>query len=72
MGHLHVRRQTKAQLENHFYRHAVVFGLVNTGLAVFNLLTSPDELWFIYTLFGWGIGLAWHGCKVILAAMEVR
>jgi hypothetical protein len=39
---------------------ALVFGVVNTGLAVFNLLTTPHQLWFIYPLFGWGIGLAAH------------
>ncbi len=44
--------------------HAMVYGLVNAGLAGLNLATSPHYLWFIWPLFGWGIGLAAHGLSV--------
>lgn len=40
--------------------HALVYGLVNAGLIGLNLLTAPGQLWFVYPLFGWGIGLLAH------------
>jgi len=46
--------------------HALVLVLVNAGLIALNLLTTPQRLWFVFVLFGWGIGLfahalsAWH------------
>ena len=47
-----------------FYSHLTVYILVNAGLAILNLLTSPDHIWFVWPLFGWGIGLASHGFSV--------
>jgi hypothetical protein len=44
-----------------FYAHLTVYLLVNTGLAALNLLTTPQHIWFIWSLFGWGIGVASHG-----------
>ncbi len=49
-----------------FYIHAIVYAAVNTGLAVIDLLTGP-ALWFFWSLFGWGIGLAAHGLCVFRA-----
>jgi hypothetical protein len=28
------------------------------------LLTAPDQIWFFWSLIGWGIGLAAHGLSV--------
>ncbi|HEX4584325.1 MAG TPA: 2TM domain-containing protein [Burkholderiaceae bacterium] len=47
-----------------FYIHATVYVLVNALLAVINLGTSHGEVWFVWPLFGWGIGLAAHGISV--------
>ena len=44
-----------------FYGHALVFVLVNLGLAAYNIAVTPDRLWFVFTLAGWGIGLLAHG-----------
>jgi hypothetical protein len=44
-----------------FYIHLVSYLLVNAALAVTNLLTSPEYLWFIWPLMGWGVGLIIHG-----------
>jgi hypothetical protein len=49
-----------------FYQHLVVYILVNAGLAVINLTSNPDEIWFTYPLLGWGIGIAAHGLTVFL------
>jgi hypothetical protein len=42
-------------------RVEVLFTIVNVGLAAYNLATTPDRIWFIYVLGGWGIGLVAHG-----------
>jgi hypothetical protein len=44
-----------------FYWHVAVFALVNAALCAINLNTSPDYLWFLWPLAGWGVGLALHG-----------
>ena len=51
------------------YIHAAVYGLVITGLLLLNLLTSPGYLWFLWPLFGWGIGLAAHALAVFGARL---
>jgi len=47
-----------------FYIHATVYVLVNAVLIGINLLTAPDQIWFFWSLIGWGIGLAAHGLSV--------
>jgi transcriptional regulator with XRE-family HTH domain len=41
-----------------FRRHLLVFAVVMSGLAAFNLFHNPDHLWVIYPALGWGIPLA--------------
>ncbi len=59
------RAKQRVELVRGFYGHALVFVLVNIGLAAYNIALSPDRLWFIYTVFGWGIGLVAHGVYVM-------
>jgi hypothetical protein len=47
-----------------FYVHLTVYILVNAGLWLINLLTSPAAFWFYWPLLGWGIGLAAHAVAV--------
>ncbi|MEY3367335.1 MAG: hypothetical protein RI973_490 [Bacteroidota bacterium] len=47
-----------------FYQHLMSYILVNFFLLVLNLLTTPDSLWVVYPLLGWGIGLAFHYVEV--------
>lgn len=47
-----------------FYRHLIVYVVVNVLLTTIDLLTTPDKLWFYWPLAGWGLGLALHGLKV--------
>lgn len=47
-----------------YYSHLASFAAVNAFLMILNLATSPSNLWFIYPLFGWGIGLAIHTANV--------
>ncbi len=56
--------ERRADAKIGFRNHAMIYGLVNAGLAGLNLATSPHYLWFVWPLFGWGIGLAAHGLSV--------
>jgi hypothetical protein len=47
-----------------FYRHAMIYGLVNLFLIILNLIRTPDHWWFVWSVFGWGIGLVAHGISV--------
>ena len=43
-----------------FLIHAVIYGLVQIGLIVINLLVASEFIWFPFPLVGWGIGLTMH------------
>ncbi|TRX16457.1 2TM domain-containing protein [Flavobacterium franklandianum] len=47
-----------------FYGNLIAYVVVNIGLMVINLLTSPAYLWFFWPMLGWGIGVVFHGMKV--------
>ena len=47
-----------------FYFHLVTYVLVNAVLVVINLLTSPEYLWFMWSILGWGVGLIIHAFSV--------
>jgi 2TM domain-containing protein len=62
-----------------FIAHAIVFGLVMTGLIVLNVclivFTSANFPWAIFPLVGWGIGLTFHyvyGYRRAAEAARVR
>lgn len=58
--------QARKQVEKikGFYRNLTAYFIVIISLAIINLNTSPEYLWFFWPLFWWGIGLAFHGMKV--------
>ncbi len=43
-----------------FYLHLLAYLIINAALAVINLLSSPQYLWFVWSLLAWGIGVALH------------
>ena len=49
-----------------FLIHLGVYVLVVGLLAALNLYRNPDDLWFIWVLLGWGIGVAAHGLAILL------
>lgn len=55
-----------------FFAHATVYLLVNSGLVVLNLSQQDGKLWALAPLFGWGIGLLFHGMAVFLHAPGAR
>jgi len=50
-----------------FYSHLIVYIFVNILLIMINLLTDSSSWWFIYSLLGWGIGLATHGLNTFVS-----
>jgi len=49
-----------------FYSHLIVYAIVNIGLFLLNVFTSPGTWWFYWPLMGWGIGLFFHGMGVFV------
>lgn len=47
-----------------FYMHLFQYVIVIAGLALLNIATSPQYLWFIWPALGWGVGIAAHGLSV--------
>ncbi|MFM2400176.1 MAG: hypothetical protein RL341_2333 [Pseudomonadota bacterium] len=47
-----------------FYGHLLSYVLVNALLAAINLIFSPKQIWFVFPLMGWGIGVAVHAFSV--------
>lgn len=58
------KAQKKVEEIKGFYGNLFSYVVVNAGLAVLNLVTYPQYLWFLYPLIGWGIGVAIHGMSV--------
>ncbi|KAF2509339.1 2TM domain-containing protein [Flavobacterium zhairuonense] len=57
------KAQKKVKEIKGFYEHLTVFILVTAILIFINLMTSPEYLWFIWCIMGWGIGVVIHGLK---------
>ena len=49
-----------------FYIHLTVYVIVNLGLFFINMITSPETLWFIWPLMGWGIAIVLHAIRVFV------
>jgi hypothetical protein len=61
---LYRRVAVRATMQRAFYRHVMIYVVVNVLLAAVNLLKDPNYLWFQWGMLGWGIGLLVHGLKV--------
>jgi hypothetical protein len=44
-----------------FVMHLSAFAVVIAALATLNLYRNPQQLWFVWILAGWGIGVLAHG-----------
>ena len=56
------RKRVEAKIG--FFIHLTVYILVNCFLITTNLIHSSETIWSIRPLFGWGIGLMFHGLGV--------
>jgi hypothetical protein len=60
------RARKRVEAKIGFYIHLAVYVGVNILLIIINLVASPQRLWFIGPLFGWGIGIFFHGMSVFV------
>jgi hypothetical protein len=44
-----------------FYGNLISYCIIIPFLMIINLITNPDNIWFVFPMLGWGIGLAAHG-----------
>jgi hypothetical protein len=58
------RARKRAEDKVGFYIHFLVYLIVNGVLITINLRTNPEYYWFVWPLFGWGIGVLFHGLSV--------
>ena len=63
-------RRVDAKLS--FRVHLFVYLVVNSGLLLLNLVTSPGYLWCLWSVFGWGVGLIAHAYAVYGLATRDR
>ena len=56
--------EQKAKLKVEFRIHLVTYAAVNALLAAINLILTPEYLWVIWPVLGWGIGLLIHAINV--------
>ncbi len=64
------RAKKRVEAKIGFYIHLAVYVGVNLLLVIINLTSSPQYLWFIWPLFGWGIGVFFHGLSVFVFSGE--
>lgn len=55
-----------------FRAHLMAYAIVNAGLALINLVTTPGDWWVQWPLLGWGIGLLAHGVVVYFDGEGLR
>jgi hypothetical protein len=60
------RAKKRVEAKIGFYIHLAVYVGVNLLLLMINLTRSPQYLWFKWPLFGWGIGVFFHGLSVFV------
>ena len=59
------KAQERVKVIKGFYIHLAVYIIVNLMLFSINMIGSPDSLWFVWPLIGWGIGVAFHALSVL-------
>ena len=52
-----------------FYTHLIVYVLVNLMLFTIDMMTSPDGIWFIWPLMGWGVAIVLHAARVFFGTL---
>ena len=62
------RARARAKAKYGFFVHALVYAAVMVLLVIINMLTSPQVVWSIWPLLGWGLAVALHAAKVFLFA----
>jgi len=63
---IEARARRRVGMKIGFYVHAMVFVLVNSALYLVNSITGSGR-WYVFPLWGWGLGLAIHGLVTLVA-----
>lgn len=53
-----------------FWGHLGTYVIVIGMLLMINLLTGPEDLWFLWPALGWGAGLAFHFFDLVMAGAK--
>ncbi|HEX3700152.1 MAG TPA: 2TM domain-containing protein [Phenylobacterium sp.] len=62
----------RADMKLGFRAHVMAYAIVNAGLTLINLVTTPDHIWFYWPMIGWGLGLAAHAAAVFADGEHIR
>jgi len=58
------KAKERVEVIKNFYIHLIVYGVVNLMLFSINMIVTPDGLWFIWPLLGWGLGVVFHALSI--------
>lgn len=58
------RAQKRVKEMKGFYGNLTSYCIVIPVLIIINLTTSPNDIWFLFPMLGWGIGIVAHGMSV--------
>jgi len=64
----YAKARERATAKYRFFVHAGVYVAVMVLLVFINLVTSPQAIWFVWPLIGWGFAVVLHGVRVFLLA----
>ena len=62
----------RADMKLGFRAHLMAYAIVNAGLFLINMVTTPEHLWFYWPMIGWGLGLAAHAAAVFADGEHMR
>lgn len=57
------RRARQTLRQRALYLHLAIYGAVNLFLVVVWMISGSDVPWFLFVVFGWGIGIAAHAAS---------
>jgi len=61
---IYLKAQKRVEDIKGFYGNLTMYVIITIGLAILNLVTYPQFLWFFYPMAGWGIGVIIHAIAV--------
>lgn len=60
----YVKAVEKVEKLKEFYQNIISYCIIIPFLVFINLRFSPDFHWFWFPMFGWGVGVLFHGLDV--------
>ena len=66
--YLHAKKKVENRMS--FYKHLVVYLLVNTLLIILNVTVAGEYFWARWPMIGWGSGVILHGLFTFVFATK--